>query len=97
MFANRDMAHTVRKYINYLPKIEVTWSFKPVASTILKCFLTITPVWNWSPNWHLHNEPFIIMIDDELEILHSETIMIPKKIVKEKKSIETSFFLPFRN
>ena len=37
------------------------------------------------------------MIDDELEILHSETIMIPKKAVIEKKSIEISFFVPFRN
>ena len=97
IFASKDMAYQVRKYINYLPKLEVTWSFKPIASSILKCFLTITPKWNWSSNWHIYNEPFLILIDDELEILHSETIMIPKKAVMEKKSIETSFFLPFRN
>jgi len=36
------------------------------------------------------------MVDDELEILHSETIMITKKAVMERSCIETSFFLPFR-
>lgn len=70
---------------------------KPVAQTILKISITITPKWIWTQRWHNNAESFYIIVDDEIEILHQETIRINKKNVLSGEPVETSFFVPFRD
>lgn len=78
MFTKLDTAKLIKKFISFLPNVEVEYSLKPIASTILKCSLIIHPNFYWSPHWHLASEPFSIIIDDESEILHYETFLITK-------------------
>lgn len=91
------MGKLVQKYIDYLPQIEVTHEIKPVAQTILKVTLTITPVWTWTQRWHNNAESFFIIVDDEVEILHQETVRISKNNIIKRIPIESSFFVPFRD
>jgi hypothetical protein len=67
--------------MEYLPRIEVEHDIKPVAQTILKISLKISPKWTWTPRWHTKAEPFLVSVDDEREILHFESITISRKVI----------------
>jgi hypothetical protein len=65
-----------KKFCYYLPNLEVIKDIKPIASTILKVSLSVTPNWRFSSRWHLRNEPFWVFVDDEEELLHNEEFLI---------------------
>ena len=57
----------------------------------------IEPNWDWTSRWHSKNEMFTLIIDDETEILHSESFSISVNAVKRREIIECNFFLPYRD
>jgi len=73
---NKYALDEIRKYCRYVPKVKINYILKPIAQTIIKVDLLITPDWNFNPKWHLKSEVFWILFDDEQELLHSETFTI---------------------
>ena len=61
----------IKEYCGYLPRLDIQYTIKPIAQTILKVDLDVTPLWNYTPKWHLKSEIFWVFFDDEEEILHS--------------------------
>ena len=68
---NRYALDEVKKFCEFVPKVDVKYVLKPIAQTIIKVDLSITPEWKFNPKWHLKSEVFWILFDDEQELLHS--------------------------
>ena len=63
-------------FCEYIPFVDIEYTVKPIAQTILKIDLKIIPDWKFNPKWHNKSEIFWIFFDDQQELLHSETITI---------------------
>lgn len=61
---NHHVLHEIKQYCTYVPQIDVEYSVKPIAQTILKIDLILTPNWFFNPKWHLKSEIFWILFDD---------------------------------
>ncbi len=75
------MIGILHEFCKYMPRLEVNYSIKPIAQTILKIDLTLTPIFKFSSKWHSKSEIFWIMFDDGEELLHSETITIEEEFI----------------
>jgi pre-mRNA-splicing helicase BRR2 len=80
-----------------LPRVQVDYVIKPVAQTVLRVEMKVTPDWKFSPRWHSTREPFWLIIDDEIEILYHEEFIISMDDVNQRNSIDMVFFIPFRD
>lgn len=69
---------------------------KPIAQTIIKVDLLITPDWKFNPKWHLKSEIFWILFDDEQELLHSETFTIEEEFVTKQREVKISFYVRYK-
>lgn len=96
----------LRKFLSYIPRLELEVNILPITRAILKVQLTITPKFEWNDRWNGKNEPFWIIVDNDSEILHSEFFQLHKADVKKakKKSAATfkneteftlTFFVPY--
>ena len=85
--SGRKFAGEVRKYLRFLPLIEIETSVKPIAQTVLKVDATITPKWRWSPRWHSKQEIFWIIVDNDEETLHCESFVISQKDVEHANAV----------
>jgi hypothetical protein len=79
------LVHEIKKYCEYMPFLEVEYSVKPIAQTILKIDVIMTPKFVFNPKWHNRSEIFWIFFDDQEELLYSETISIEQEFVERKK------------
>ena len=86
----------IKRFCEYIPYVEVTYTVKPIAQTILKIDVDLTPQWIFNPKWHTKSEIFWIMFDDEQELLHSETISIEEEFVKKRKRVKSSFYIRYK-
>ena len=68
----------LRKYLSYVPRLDLSIQVMPITRAILKIQLTITPEFDWNDRWNGKNEPFWIIVDNETEILHSEFFLLNK-------------------
>lgn len=68
--------HELKRFCEYMPFLSVEYTIKPIAQTILKIDVTMTPKFEYNPKWHNKSEIFWILFDDSQELLHSETISI---------------------
>lgn len=50
---NKYALEEIKKYCEYIPKVDVEYSLKPIAQTIIKVDVTVTPKWRFNPKWHL--------------------------------------------
>lgn len=62
----------LRKFLSYIPRLELNVNILPITRAILKVQLTIIPKFEWNDRWNGKNEPFWIIVDNDSEILHSE-------------------------
>lgn len=79
------MINILADFCRYMPRLEVEYSIKPIAQTILKIDLTLTPIFKFSSKWHSKSEVFWIMFDDGEELLHSETVTIEEEFVQKER------------
>lgn len=47
-----------------MPFLAVEYTIKPIAQTILKIDVTMTPKFEYNPKWHNKSEIFWILFDD---------------------------------
>jgi Superfamily II helicase len=87
----------VKKFASYIPLLNVEWNIRPIAQTILKMTVNVTVELSFTSRWHNRVEPFWVIVDDEVDILHAEQINIPKKSILEKTPVSISFFIPYRD
>jgi len=71
----------MKKFLSYLPNLDLEVLAQPITRAILKVHLTIQPKFEWSDRWNGRNEPFWIIVDNQFEILHSEYFILHKKDV----------------
>ena len=103
-FTGNDVEE-LKKFLSYLPRIELEVNCQPITRSILKVHLTIRPNFEWSDRWNGKSEPFWIIVDNESEILHSEFFMLHKKDVrkggkgtkgiKNETDYTLTFFIPY--
>lgn len=94
-----------RVIFNY-PLLDVEYSIRPIAQTILKLTINISPNFIYSKQFHMPKETFWVIIEDNGEILHYESIGIVTKNLMtlknknkgagDESNLEVSFFIPFR-
>lgn len=93
---NRNAVEELRKFCEWIPYVDVDYSIKPIAQTILKIDLNITPNWRFNPKWHMKSEVFWVLFDDQQELLHSETITIEQEFVMKRRSVNVSFYVRYK-
>ena len=86
----------IKQYCNYIPLIECQWDMKPIAQTIIKMTININCSFKYTPRWHKRTEILWVIVDDEIEILHSEQIAFSIKNLQEKTQVSSTFFVPYR-
>ena len=86
----------LKRFCEYLPFLAVEYSVKPIAQTILKIDVTLTPQFYHNPKWHGKSEIFWLFFDDQQELLHSETLSIDEEYIKRRKDITTSFYIRYK-
>jgi len=77
-----------------LPKYDFDYELKPIASTILKIKVTLNGRFHWNNRWHGGSQYFWIIVDDDVEILHCESVVMTYNTYKE---VDCSFFIPYRD
>lgn len=94
----------LKKFLSYVPRLELDINILPITRAILKVQLTITSNFNWNDRWNGKSEPFWIIVDNESEILHSEFFVLHKsdtvqkkgkKAIKNEKEYSLTFFVPY--
>jgi hypothetical protein len=50
---NKHGLEELKKYCEYIPKVDLEYTLKPIAQTIIKVDVTVTPKWRFNPKWHL--------------------------------------------
>jgi hypothetical protein len=93
---NTHALSEIKKYCEFIPKVDVQYVLKPIAQTIIKVDLSITPLWKYNPKWHLKSEVFWILFDDEQELLHSETFVIEEEFVTKQRQVNVSFYVRYK-
>ena len=73
---NTKVASVIKKFVCYIPRVEIEYSVRPIAQTVLKVDVFITPKWSWTNRWHNKSELFNLTVDDENEIMHHESFTI---------------------
>jgi hypothetical protein len=58
------MIGILNEFCKYVPRLEVTYTIKPIAQTILKIDVSLIPIFKFSNKWHSKSEIFWIMFDD---------------------------------
>jgi len=43
----------LKAFCSYIPRLDITYTIKPIAQTILKIDLSIRPIFKFNPKWHL--------------------------------------------
>ena len=95
----------LKKFVSYIPKLEMEVSCQPITRSILKVHLVIKSNFDWNDRWNGKNEPFWIIVDNEEEILHSEFFLLNKKdskssrmqkLLKNEKEFALTFFIPYQ-
>ena len=92
-------ANKLKKLLFAYPLLDVVYSLRPIAQTILKVDLSITPQFYYSKQFHLGKENFECIVEHNGEILHHEEFgIITKHLLKDKapQATEISFFVPFK-
>lgn len=86
----------LRRFCQYMPFLSVQYTIKPIAQTILKIDVIMTPKFEYNPKWHNKSEIFWILFDDSQELLHSETISIQQEFIQKKRDVKTSFYIRYK-
>lgn len=94
-------ANKLKKLLWNFPLLNVEYSLRPIAQTILKVDLKITPDFYYSKQFHLPKENFVLMVANGGELLHHEEFgVFTKNLLREdgKKPevVELSFFIPLK-
>lgn len=89
-----DVGRQIKKFVNMLPKYDFDYELKPIASTILKIKVTLNGRFHWNNRWHGGSQYFWIIVDDDVEILHCESVVMTYNTYKE---VDCSFFIPYRD
>ena len=86
---SRGLGHVnvdeLKKYLSYVPRLEIEVNILPITRAILKVQLNIIPNFTWNDRWNGKSEPFWIIVDNDSEILHSEFFVLHKSDTLAKK------------
>jgi pre-mRNA-splicing helicase BRR2 len=94
----------LKKFLSYIPRLELEVNILPITRAILKVQLSIKPNFTWNDRWNGKSEPFWIIVDNESEILHSEFFVLHKndtmmkkgkKNFKNEQEYSLTFFIPY--
>lgn len=94
----------LKKFVSYIPRLELDVNIMPITRAILKVQLSIKPNFQWNDRWNGKSEPFWIIVDNESEILHSEFFVLHKsdtmmkkgkKNFKNEEEYSMTFFIPY--
>ena len=94
----------LKKFLGYIPRLELEVNILPITRAILKVQLLIKPNFTWNDRWNGKSEPFWIIVDNESEILHSEFFVLHKtdtmmkkgkKNFKNEQEYSLTFFIPY--
>ena len=99
MKLNHGEAYKLKKLLTCYPLIDVEYTIRPIAQTILKVDLKVIPDFFYSKQFHLTKENFELIVEYQGEILHHESFgIITKNLFKDSKPspVELSFFVPFK-
>jgi activating signal cointegrator complex subunit 3 len=94
-------AHKLKKCLSNYPLVNIEYTARPIAQTILKITVTVIPNFVYSKQFHMPKENFWLIVEDMGEMLHYESLgIVTKNLVHLKAGldnpVETSFFVPFR-
>ena len=67
-----DHQEQLYKLAGHIPYFNIDVKCQPITRSILKIQLHLVAEFEWSDRWNGRGEPFWVMIDNELEVLHSE-------------------------
>ncbi len=90
---NYNEGKQVQQFLRLLPRYDVSYSLKPIAQTIIKITVELKGRFEWRSRWHGGSQYFWIIVDDEIEILHCESVVLTNRIM----TTECSFFVPYRD
>jgi activating signal cointegrator complex subunit 3 len=79
---HRRVAEVVQHFLNCLPRVEVQYTLKPIAQTVLKMDVFVRPRYHFDQLWHGRSEVFWLIVDNEEEILHMESFVVTDKQVR---------------
>lgn len=90
----------LNRALKFYPILDIEYSVKPVAQTILKVDVVVVPDFLHSKQFHMGKEQFWLIVEDgKGEILHNEQFGVMTRNLQYNKKIspiELSFFLPFK-
>jgi activating signal cointegrator complex subunit 3 len=92
-------AYKLKRHLWSYPLLKVESSIRPIAQTILKVDLKVTPDFYYSKQFHLSKENFELLVVNDGEILHHEEFGIfTKNLMKDRRPeiLDISFFVPFK-
>uniref|UniRef100_H2Z645 Activating signal cointegrator 1 complex subunit 3 n=1 Tax=Ciona savignyi TaxID=51511 RepID=H2Z645_CIOSA len=87
----------VLKCAQEIPKVQLQVTIQPITRTILRIKVVMTPDFTWNNNSHGNTtEAFWIWVEDPDtdNMYHSEYVLMPKKTVVRKESINLTFTIP---
>ncbi len=50
---NRYALDQLKKFCEFIPRVDIDYTLKPIAQTIIKVDVIVTPKWRFNPKWHL--------------------------------------------
>jgi activating signal cointegrator complex subunit 3 len=82
----------IQEFVRMLPLLEVSFSVKPVTTSIVNCFIELTPVFEWSTRWHSGAQSFYIWVADETgnRIYHHEQLLFFRRTFPEPVVLEVT-------
>jgi hypothetical protein len=49
---HNPIVHSLKTFCSYVPRLDIKYTVKPIAQTILKIDLSIRPIFKFNPKWH---------------------------------------------
>ena len=91
---NANWVKHIKKQISSMPNLKIKCVYKPITRTILNVEMNIRCNFVWNKRWNGNIEPFLLIVDNEHEIIHHETFNIIQENTEDKE-LTLNFCIPF--
>lgn len=87
----------LHKAVHQLPRLELQAHVQPVTRSLLRCELTLTPDFRWSPKVHGNAEAFWLLVEDVdgETLLHYEYFVLKAKLAEQEHIV--TFTVPIQD
>lgn len=88
------LGKTIHKFINHLPKVDLSCTIQPVTRSTLKVELVVTPDFEWDEKLHGASVAFWIIVEDvdSEVILHHENFVLKQRFRNDEHVVK--FYVP---